>query len=280
MTGRNERTRLVVNADDLGIAPHIDAGIFEAHKSGIVTSASLFVNFEALAASVEDMKKHPELDVGLHINLTWGASVSAVPTLAADGVFPGGVKPLVNRALTGKLDRKEIFREIEAQMGRFRDIGCRSAHVDTHQHVYVIPAVAAAIAELAPRFGFHWVRVPIECFPGASPLWRMFNCLVSSVRWRVNCKQSHKVMGVSYAGAMDIGCLERLIGSLGPGTYELICHPAADASPESRPAQDRLAARRTIELKTLCSTDAVELLNAKGILLTNFMNLDRMRNAA
>ncbi|MBI5142734.1 MAG: ChbG/HpnK family deacetylase [Nitrospirae bacterium] len=277
---RLNETRLVVNADDLGIAPHIDAGIFEAHKNGIVTSASLFVNYECLAVSVADMKKHPELDVGLHLNLTWGESIADVPSLATNGVFCGGVKPFIKRALTGGLDRKEIFREIEAQMSRFRDFGCRSSHVDTHQHVYMIPAVAQAIAELAPRFGFHWVRVPIERFPGASPVWRTFNCWVSALMCRVDCRQSHKVTGVSYAGAMDIGRLKRLIGSLGPGIHELVCHPAADCSPENMPAQDRLAEKRAIERNALCSADARAFVNARNISLTNFMNIDRMKNAA
>ena len=37
--------RLIVNADDLGRTPGINAGIFEAHDRGLVTSATLMVGF-------------------------------------------------------------------------------------------------------------------------------------------------------------------------------------------------------------------------------------------
>ena len=33
--------RLVVNADDLGLHPALDAGILRAHREGVVTSATL-----------------------------------------------------------------------------------------------------------------------------------------------------------------------------------------------------------------------------------------------
>jgi hypothetical protein len=38
------QVKLVIMADDLGIAPERDEGIFAAFENGIVTSASLFVN--------------------------------------------------------------------------------------------------------------------------------------------------------------------------------------------------------------------------------------------
>ena len=38
------QVKLIVMADDLGIAPERDEGIFAAFENGIVTSAALFVN--------------------------------------------------------------------------------------------------------------------------------------------------------------------------------------------------------------------------------------------
>lgn len=40
----NVKVKLIVTADDLGIAPERDEGIFEAFEHGVVTSASLLVN--------------------------------------------------------------------------------------------------------------------------------------------------------------------------------------------------------------------------------------------
>ena len=51
MTRLAER-RLIMNADDFGISPGVNAGIIEAHERGIVTSASLMVRWpDAVAAA-------------------------------------------------------------------------------------------------------------------------------------------------------------------------------------------------------------------------------------
>lgn len=41
---RELQVKLIVTADDLGIAPERDLGIFAAYEHGIVTNASLLVN--------------------------------------------------------------------------------------------------------------------------------------------------------------------------------------------------------------------------------------------
>ena len=41
--------RLIVNADDFGRTPGINRGVVEAHESGIVTSATLMVNYAPAA---------------------------------------------------------------------------------------------------------------------------------------------------------------------------------------------------------------------------------------
>lgn len=42
--GQSVQVKLIVTADDMGIAPERDEGIFEAFEHGVVTSASLLVN--------------------------------------------------------------------------------------------------------------------------------------------------------------------------------------------------------------------------------------------
>ena len=75
---------LIVNADDLGRTPGINAGIFEAHDRGLVTSATLMVGYPAAVAAAREAAARPGLGVGLHVQLTGG-----VPTLP----------PLFRRAL-------------------------------------------------------------------------------------------------------------------------------------------------------------------------------------
>ena len=55
---------LIVNADDLGLSPEINRGIFYAHEHGIVTSASLMIHRGAAAEAVEQSRAYPRLGLG------------------------------------------------------------------------------------------------------------------------------------------------------------------------------------------------------------------------
>jgi len=60
--------RLIVNADDFGLRAGVNRGIIEAHKNGIVTSASLMVNRPYAAEAADYARGHPKLSVGLHFD--------------------------------------------------------------------------------------------------------------------------------------------------------------------------------------------------------------------
>src|SRR3954467_14398065 len=79
--------RLIVNADDFGRSPGVNAGVLEAHAKGIVTSATVMVLEPSAARGIrEAAEKAPQLSLGLHFTLTGGGSPAAaardVPTLA------------------------------------------------------------------------------------------------------------------------------------------------------------------------------------------------------
>src|SRR5437879_9294179 len=60
---------LLGNADDFGQSPGVNRGIIAAHERGIVTSASLMVRWPAAAAAAAYAREHPQLSVGLHLDL-------------------------------------------------------------------------------------------------------------------------------------------------------------------------------------------------------------------
>ncbi len=63
---------LIVNADDLGWTEGVNRGIADAHRNGIVTSASLLANGAAFESAVEMARSAPALGVGVHLNLNDG----------------------------------------------------------------------------------------------------------------------------------------------------------------------------------------------------------------
>src|SRR3954469_3096539 len=67
--GPNSAKLLIVNADDFGYSPGVNAGILRAHAEGIVTSTSLMVRRPAAADAVAAARDYPELSLGLHVDL-------------------------------------------------------------------------------------------------------------------------------------------------------------------------------------------------------------------
>ena len=68
---------LVVNADDFGITRGVNMAIEQAHREGILTSASLMANMPHREHAVQAvLASNPKLGAGLHLCLTSGRSVS------------------------------------------------------------------------------------------------------------------------------------------------------------------------------------------------------------
>src|SRR5262245_40914365 len=68
-------SRLIVPADDFGLAPEINEAVEQAHRSGVLTAASLMVAGPAAADAVRRARAMPQLRVGLHLVLVEGRAV-------------------------------------------------------------------------------------------------------------------------------------------------------------------------------------------------------------
>ena len=164
---------LVVNADDLGVSRGATLGIVEAHRRGIVTSASLAVTTpfyeHALASCVTAC---PELGVGLHFTLTSGrpvSPVSYVPLLVDEaGFFRWRFVSLLRSMTVGRraalLEQIEI--ELEAQLQRIIKDGIRPDHIDGERHVHLIPGILEAVIAAAARHRVPFVRCGDDLGPG------------------------------------------------------------------------------------------------------------------
>ncbi len=116
---------LIVNADDLGLSAGVNAGVFEAHDRGVVTSASLMVCRPAAAAAAEEARRHPDLAIGLHLDL--------------DDVDE---------------DEGAAGRACREQLEAFRVLlGQEPTHVDSHHHAHMREPLTAVARDLADDLG-------------------------------------------------------------------------------------------------------------------------------
>src|SRR6266849_8648084 len=157
---------LIVNADDLGWAAGVNRGIAEAHRGGIVTSASLLANGEAFAEAVELARDAGGLGVGVHLNLNDGPPIAqreSMPSLVNDsGEFEGGPDGLLLKIATRGLSMREVALEWSAQISKVRDAGIEPTHLDGHKHVHMLPGLFEITLRLAKRYGIGAIRVSHE----------------------------------------------------------------------------------------------------------------------
>ncbi len=158
--------RLIINADDLGINPQRSHGIFECMEFGVVSSASII---PCCSDSDDAAKKARErgLSAGLHLNLTEEYPLSPqnqIETLCeANGKF-FDERRFCEQIDEGKIDPVHIERELRAQFEWIFDAYGMPTHVDSHQHIHILPTVANALLPLLDRYGIRFVRIPSE-FP-------------------------------------------------------------------------------------------------------------------
>lgn len=147
---------LIVNADDFGRSLTVNQGIIEAHEKGIVTSTSLMTRREAFDDAVRLAKSHPQLGIGLHLDL--------------DHFFE--VEHGVGRLLRYKdptLPLQAIIKETEEQLQKVISTGIPITHVDGHHHVHLRPELFAAVAALTAKYKIKVIRYFKGFYEGLYP---------------------------------------------------------------------------------------------------------------
>lgn len=259
---------LIVNADDLGLAPEVDRGIEAAVAAGAVTSATLLVTTPGAPAGAGVARrlaaagrKAARVSVGLHVDLVTGR-----PAAPADVVAPllgpdGGFLPDATRRAAA-LDAPEaapvIAAEVLAQVARFRLlVGLPPSHLDSHKHTHRDhPAVRAALVGVARALG-----LPVRAQDAAT-----------RAALRAEGIRTPDAF-VGDVGAEPYWTADRLVaavGALGPGTTELMCHPGEPMGPLPGLVY---TAQRATELAALTDSRLPAALAAAGVRLVTFAEI-------
>src|SRR5438093_3667118 len=153
--------RLIVSADDFGLTAGVDRGIVAAVRAGGVTSVGVMANLVSPGAVAELVAAGPHVSIGVHLNLTTGRPLSSPVEVASLVDATGTFHPLATlarRALTLRLSTLEIRRELAAQIARVRGLGVAVDHLDSHEHVHLLPGVTGTVIALARDSGVPRMR--------------------------------------------------------------------------------------------------------------------------
>jgi predicted glycoside hydrolase/deacetylase ChbG (UPF0249 family) len=229
---------LVVNADDLGQSDGVNAAIAEAVADGVVTSASLMVRWPAAPAAARWAGAHPEVSIGLHVDL-------------GEWIYrDGGWAPLYE--VVDPNDAAAVDAELSGQIGRFvRLLGRLPTHLDSHQHAHRQEPLRSRLLAVGDR-----LRVPVR---GASTAVTYCGGFYG---------QSGR--GEPYPEGITFEALLRILDSLNDGVTELSCHPGAD---DLGDLDSPYRTERAVERRVLCDPRLPGALADRGIDLRPFIDV-------
>ena len=278
------RAALIINADDFGYSSAVNRAVLQAHREGVLTSASLMVNERAADEAVQLAKETPSLAVGLHLVLVLGRSAlppSAIPHLVdvngnfTNSSFIAGIKYYFSPAA-----RRELKLEMRAQFEKFRATRLPFSHVDGHTHLHMHPVIFDELIKLCEEFGVKRIRVvkgemrlslrldrsqlPIKLLLGV-----VFNLLARHCEKKLRGRGfvvPEKAYGLLQTGKMNEEYWLGLLPQMQHVSSEIYAHPlAVDA--EEWNVQENPRGRE--ELQALLSPRVRDAIQAAGFVLSN-----------
>ncbi len=253
--------RLIINADDLGFNRDVNAGISQAHRQGVLTSATLMANGDAFDHAVELARDMPALDVGCHLVLVQGRS------LVTGKPLPKGPRQLLLALAKRHLD---VRAELRMQIEKILAAGIRPTHLDTHKHTHLVPQVFREVVRLAGEYNIPYVRLPLD------PAMRIAGFPLSRAGgFYRRTAQRHNVLftdhflGFRLTGSLTEATFAAALANLPEGLTEFMCHPGV-LGPELAAAETRLKESRVLELQALTSPRIRRLMVELGVRLSPF----------
>jgi hopanoid biosynthesis associated protein HpnK len=277
----------IINGDDFGLSPEVNAGILRAHREGVLNSASLMVAGAARDQAAAAARDNPGLDVGLHLVVCKGHSALGPGQLAGvvdragrftENPVLGGMRYFFDRSIRDKL-RAECRAQIELHL---KLVGYLN-HIDGHLNFHVHPVLAEILVDLAAEYRVPCLRLPRESVGTTLALAsdHLARKLVESVIFRSLSARAARLMaarglksndwlfGLHQSGHLSEAYLLGVIDRLRDGVTEIYFHPAARAGGAVP------AAEAELEVEILTGDRIRAALEARQVRLTTFAELAR-----
>ena len=293
--------RLIINADDFGLAPGVNRAVMELEQAGALRSTTLMATAQYFSQAVHLAFAQPRLAVGCHVVLIDGSpclragQVSSLlhthnsyGSAGSHGRFRPTVAAFVSDLLRGRIRAHEIEVEAVAQIRRVQSSGITVSHIDTHKHLHMFPQVLAPLLRAARQCRVGAVRNPFE------PMWslratrgggvvrraevyalRTYRRKFLSLVREHGLETTDGAVGVLATGSLDAQALRNLLQAMPEGTWELVCHPAY-VDEALQQAHTRLLGTREVEREALLAVIPGILHTQKELALIDFHDLAQL----
>ncbi|MDX8414438.1 MAG: ChbG/HpnK family deacetylase [Mariprofundales bacterium] len=276
--------QLIVNADDMGASEAINTGIIQAHTEGIVTATSLMANGAAYNHAIELCRATLTLDCGVHLTVVDGTPLSTkdevISLLDTNGCFYPNAFTFTHHYLRGHIRLDQVEHEFAAQIQRLVDDGIALTHIDSHQHLHLLPGIHAIVRKLAKQFSIPWIRRPSESFIPLLRSQQPIHWLRLMQQWALSALSSfspsftpggcYHFRGFYDGGNLTLSALQLILQQLPSNSVtELMCHPGLENSDE----HGGITYHRAIELSALTAASSLIAMDDLDIQLIGFGDL-------
>jgi hopanoid biosynthesis associated protein HpnK len=282
--------QVIITGDDFGLAVPVNEAIVEAHRRGILTSASLMVGGAAAQDAIERARRLPSLRVGLHLVLVEGRPVlppGQVPCLVdGRGEFSTHLVRAGFNFFFRPRARRQLEAETRAQFEAFRKTGLPLDHVNAHNHMHLHPQVLRLIIKVGREYGLRAVRLPFEPpvlvwratrkhlgrkLASALFLYPWLTLMRTKLR-RAGIRTNDRVFGIAESGKMTVDLVLEFLKVLPLGITEIYFHPATRSCPEL--ARHMGDYKHADEYHALIAPESREALSRAGAVLIAFSDLE------
>ncbi|GAB4223462.1 MAG: ChbG/HpnK family deacetylase [Francisella sp.] len=149
--------RITICADDFGMSNNINQAIIKLLDKKIINATSCMVNMPEFKTGIDKLKKiyNNFINVGLHLNLTEGKSLTQSKSLTKNSLFLSLPKLLIKSQFR-LISYNDAYTELKAQIEEFiKYWGDVPDFIDGHQHIHQFPAIRKALINLYQEFKMH-----------------------------------------------------------------------------------------------------------------------------
>ena len=171
---------LIINADDLGLNPTVNAEINNALKNHYISSSTILANSNYWNEIHTVVDGNPQASFGVHLNLTQGRALTDSPIFRKLNIVDD------NNYFTMKIRETKVFsndlleavyNEWNAQVNKVINIeGIRASHFDGHHHIHAVYAFRGILLKLLNKYGIDKTRNRYN-IPMRSPKKLLVNCV-------------------------------------------------------------------------------------------------------
>ena len=238
--------KIIINADDFGIHEAVNRGIVSGYGQGAISSTTIMAVGTSFDHAVALAADHPNLGIGVHLTLVGEYPVAAPNKVASlldgEGRLPRLYPQFLRLLVQGAIQLAEVRYELEAQICKVVAAGVKPTHLDSHQHMHVVPGVIDIVIDLAKQFGIPALRIPDEPlfffggypstagrFVGRGGLSTLARIARRKAKRRRLAMADH-FYGMLAGGNMTEPHLLAIIDRLPTGVSEIMMHPGEDDS--------------------------------------------------